>query len=111
MQVWDLRHPDSQRLQDTWWDHIMLCGIEDQVFLWAWRRAVTRSVGVLQYHSSGQRMMRKLVAFLVPSAECTTDFQWLTTKTSTARDHSGYYMGVPISSSPRVGPDASSTQG
>jgi hypothetical protein len=31
VQVWDLRHPDSQRLQDTWWDHIMQCGIEDQM--------------------------------------------------------------------------------
>lgn len=31
VQVWDLRHPDAKSLQETWWDHIMQCGLEDQV--------------------------------------------------------------------------------
>ena len=31
LQVWDLRHPDAVRLQDTWWQHILQCGVEDQV--------------------------------------------------------------------------------
>ncbi len=30
VQVWDLRHPDAVRLQETWWEHIVECGLEDQ---------------------------------------------------------------------------------